>query len=263
MDILKELSKFYSEYNGEKFVLGKSTLNKDIYCFKIKKTERPVIIVQYAMHAREYITSYLAIKQIEDFYKKGSNGTVYFIPAINPDGIEICLTIDRLYKANALWVDLNVNFDARWGNGEKNVFFKDRENYVGEKPFSETESRLLRDFTLFIKPDLTLSYHSKGEEIYWEFFQEKERTERDFKFAKAVEICTGYKIKSVKNSAGGYKDWCIDKLKIPALTVEVGNDGLSHPIEKENLPQIYEKNKDVIFALTEKELWKENLWNLP
>ena len=54
---------------------------------------------------------------------------------------------------------------------------------------------------------------------------------------------TGYAIKSAPNSAGGYKDWCIEKLKIPALTIEVGNDDLTHPIGEEHLVEIYKQNK--------------------
>ena len=253
MDVLEKLYNFYSEYIGEKFVFGKSTLGKDMYCFKVVKTARPVIIVQYAIHAREYITTYLALKQIKDFFTFGTFGTVYFIPAVNPDGIETCLKNHPLYKANAFGVDLNVNFDARWGTGAKNVFFRGDENYVGDKPFSEKESALLRDFTLAVKPDLTVSYHSKGEEIYWEFFQDKKNAARDFKFAAAVRDCTGYNIACAGKSVGGYKDWCIDKLKIPALTIEVGNDALVHPLKESDLPNIYEKNKEVIFALTERE----------
>ena len=66
---------------------------------------------------------------------------------------------------------------------------------------------------------------------------------------KFAEI-TGYKIKNVeKSSSGGYKDWCVEKLKIPALTIEVGSDELSHPISVENLEEIYEKNKYVAKAL--------------
>ena len=62
---------------------------------------------------------------------------------------------------------------------------------------------------------------------------------------------TGYAIKSTPDSAGGYKDWCIQKLKIPALTIEVGDDSLSHPIKLENLDRIYQENKGVINASVE------------
>ena len=51
---------------------------------------------------------------------------------------------------------------------------------------------------------------------------------------------------STPYSAGGYKDWCIENLKIPAITIEVGDDRLSHPIKKQKLRPIYKENKNVL-----------------
>ena len=259
MNVLSRLKVFYKKFQGKKEIIGKTERGSHIYAFTVQKTDYPTIIVSYAIHAREYITTYLALKQIVDFNRYGKRGKVIFVPAVNPDGIKICLNKNPLYKANANGVDLNVNFDARWGSGEQNVFVKGSQNFVGSYPFSERESCALRDLTLRVNPDMTVSYHSKGEEIYWQFFQDSEREKRDYKYAKAVSDCTGYPLVTVLNSAGGYKDWCIEKLKIPALTIEVGDDRLSHPIGKERLDEIYQKNKRVIFTLTESFVCNENL----
>ena len=252
MDVIEELKVFYDRFDGEKGSVGKSFFGKDILYFVVRKTAFPRIVVQYTIHAREYICTFLALKQIEDFLRLGAKGTVYFIPLMNPDGVEIALSKEPLYKANGRGVDLNVNFDAHWGEGKTNTHVCGSENYIGKHPFSEPESRALRDFTLKVKPDLTVSYHSKGEEIYWEFFQDGKRRRRDFSFAKVVSDVTGYEIKSTPDSVGGYKDWCVEELKIPALTLEVGSDQLSHPIGKERLSSVYDKNAKVIFALIEK-----------
>lgn len=251
MDILEKVKKYYKDFAGEKFILGRSYQNRSVFCFKVKKSDSPKVIVQYSIHAREYITAYLCLKQIDKFIKDGKVGTVYFIPILNPDGVNICLSDKPLYKANARGVDLNVNFDAKWGTGEKNVFSKSDESFVGSRPFSEKETRLLRDFTLNIQPDITISYHAKGEEIYYDFNQPPLSRKRDKSLALAVSKVTGYKIVENLNSAGGYKDWCIDKLKIPALTIEVGSDSLTHPIQEKHLEEIFEKNKTVINTVTE------------
>ena len=110
------------------------------------------------------------VKQIKEFEKHGKKGCVYFIPLVNPDGVEIVEKGKPLYKANAREVDLNVNFDADWGKGKYNQKFKGDANFIGEKPFSEPETIALKEFTLKVKPDMTFSYHSKGEEIYYSFF---------------------------------------------------------------------------------------------
>lgn len=248
MGILEEIKDFYNKYDGEKGIIGYSGLNEEIYYFAVKKTNFPVVICQYAIHAREYITSYLALLDIKNFIKNGKVGTVYFIPAVNPDGIRICQNGKPLYKANAFGVDLNVNFDALWGTGKFNVRKSGEENYIGKHPFSESESVAIRDFTLKVKPNGTLSFHSKGEVIYYGFNGiEKEHK----KIAQTLSKSTGYKIEVASDSAGGYKDWCIEKLKIPAFTIEVGSDELSHPIGKEYLPTIYEKTKNVVKVFTE------------
>ncbi len=249
MSIFEKLEYFYQNFKGEKGVIGYSYDKKPIVYFAVMHTKSPILIVQCAIHAREYITAHLCLSLIDEFLRCGKVGTVYFIPLVNPDGVKIALEENLLYKANGRGVDLNVNFDARWGTGEKNVLFCGAENFIGEHPFSEPETCALRDFTLKIKPDATISYHSKGEEIYYEFFQERERLKRDFYLAKAVQKETGYLIKSTPFSSGGYKDWCIEKLKIPALTIEVGDDNLSHPIKEESLEQIFNKNKGVIPAV--------------
>ena len=251
MDVTEVLDFFYRRWQGEKGYIGLTEKGKPIPFFAVSKTRAPVVLAQYAIHAREYIATYLALKQAEDFLLRGKKGTVYFIPAVNPDGIEIVLSGNPLYKANAKGVDLNVNFDARWGEGARNVRERGTENYIGEYPFSAAETRALRDFTLYVMPDATLSYHSKGEEIYWEFFQDGAQRERDLAIAKTVSDSIGYPLKSAGVSAGGYKDWCIEKLHIPALTLEVGKDYLTHPIGAEHADEIFTANREVLGVLTE------------
>ncbi len=255
MDVLYELKEFYNNFTGKKGVVGYSMKSKPIYFFGVEKTNFPTVIVQYAIHGREYITTYLALKQMDDFYKRGRYGRIFFIPAVNPDGIELCINGKNLWKANARGVDLNVNFDAQWGQGEFNISTANSENFIGDFPFSESETSALKTFTLSVRPNFTISYHAKGEEIYYEFLGGDK--ERDYKIAKVVSDSTGYPLKSVKGSCGGYKDWCIQKLGIPAVTVEVGDDRLFHPISKRHLTEIYKKNKRVLFDVTDY-LWRTN-----
>ncbi len=255
MCILNKLDCFYRDFSEEKGYIGRTEAGDFIPYMAIKKTERPKIIFQYAIHAREYVTTSLALLQIQRFLECGDKGSVYFIPAVNIDGIKKCLSGYPLYKANIRGVDLNVNFDAGWGKGEKNLFTAGQENFVGEKPFSESETKALRDFTLSIMPDMTISYHSKGEEIYWEYNQTGKLREISFNLAKKVALATGYKIKSTPNSHGGYKDWCIEKLMIPSLTIEVGSDDLSHPISEKQIDKIYLENK-LVPELVARELGK-------
>ena len=143
-----------------------------------------------------------------------------------------------LWKANARGVDLNVNFDANFGQGRQNVFSPAPENYVGEFPFSEPETRALRDFTLETGPDLTISYHAKGRLVYWYFGQSGEAKERDRRIASEAAKTLGYSLGAAfTDSAGGYKDWCVSALGIPALTIETVRDTLAHPLPENALTE--------------------------
>lgn len=246
MDVISEVYSFYQSYKGEKGYIG-VTENKRLIPYLRVGTGKKVVLFQYAIHAREYITSYLAIEQIKHLLKNPPDASFYFVPMVNVDGVDIVLKGKPNYKANANGVDLNVNFDARWGSGVSNKRVKGESDYIGEYPFSESESRALRDFTYLLRPIATVSYHSKGREIYW-YFHQKE-THRDMAIAKALAKVTGYAVKNPQGSAGGYKDWCIEKLHVPSFTIEVGDDYLVHPIEKKHLDKIVKENLEVPMAL--------------
>ena len=222
--IYDEIKRFYKNYKGKKCVIGYSFYGKEIFAFHIGSPVGRQFISTYAIHGREWITARLALKHIKRGVKKGGG---WVIPLVNPDGAKISQTEKPLWKANARGVDLNCNFDADWGSGRLNTAARGGENCIGDYPFSEAETVALRDFTLKIRPFVTLSFHTKGEEIYWQY-----GGAGDSRGAQILSAATGYESKIIYGSAGGYKDWCIQKLGIPAYTVECGSDGLAHPIAK-------------------------------
>jgi hypothetical protein len=151
-----------------------------------------------------------------------------------------------LWKASARAADLNCNFPARWGMGAENVKEPAAESWPGPYPASEPETRALIDFTLKVRPKITISYHSKGREIYWRFHQAEPALSRDRRLAEALASATGYRlIDGDRNSAGGYKDWCVETLKIPAFTIEIADDRHAHPVPYSALPEESERNRGV------------------
>ena len=222
--IYEEVRRFYQSYSGKKCVIGYSSQSREIYAFHVGEVTDRQFIAVYAVHAREWITARLALKHISIGVTKGGG---WIIPLLNPDGAALSQTTYPLWKANARGVDLNCNFDADWGTGRLNTKVRGGENCIGDFPFSEPETAALRDFTLKIRPYVTLSFHTKGEEIYWEY-----GGKGDIKGAEILQKATGYNVKKIYGSAGGYKEWCIQKLRIPAYTVECGSDRLNHPITK-------------------------------
>ena len=96
-----------------------------------------------------------------------------------------------------------------------------------------------------------MSYHTKGEEIYWHYHQPLCRVARDKALAEVLSNATGYPLKRVTGSVGGYKAWCIQALKIPAFTVETGKDEFSHPLVTDEAKEdIFSKNERALLALS-------------
>lgn len=268
MNVYEEVEYFYQHYSGEKKVIGKSEEGREIFACFLGRHESPVGISQAAIHGREWVTALLSLELLKRGLKKGG---VWVIPLMNPDGALLSevgsSTVSparrrklaalnggydfTLWKANAEGVDLNVNFDANWGTGVKNVFSPASENYVGTAPFSAKESFALKEFTEDIRPDFTVSWHTKGEEIYWNFKVSRFVKFGDRKLAKLLSEAVGCPLREAKGSAGGYKDWCQQKLRIPAFTIEIGKDELSHPINREELPALKEKYANALRVLTE------------
>lgn len=268
MDVYEAVTRYYKRYRGEKKIIGKSAEGRNLYAMFTGRHNQAVAISQYAVHAREWITSMLAIGHL----RRGvANGGAWILPLMNPDGAllsqvgietvsperrEFLIGLNggesfALWKANAEGVDLNVNFPARWGKGRKNVFSPSPHGYIGSSPLSAPESRALAMFTEEEAPSYTVSWHTKGEEIYWRFHQPFRRAAADKKLAKVISRETGYPLKSTPFSAGGYKDWCVETLNIPAFTVEVGSDEKEHPLGFRDLPEILNKNLDVLAKLNE------------
>jgi len=228
--------------NVDTCVIGYSVLGRPINAFHVGSYCDNQVIISAAIHAREWITALLTVELVKIYSRQELDGGIWFIPLCNPDGVQIALdttpTGDPLWKANACGVDLNVNFDADWGGGAQNVRIAGPENYIGACPNSEPEVRALIDFTLKVKPKATAAYHSKGELVYY-------AADISEPLAHKIGDITGYTPERTQNSTGGYSDWVSMHLRVPAVTIEVGNDDYAHPIGVDKLEEILEQNREV------------------
>ncbi len=250
--------------------IGYSTLGQPIYYAHYGNYTGKQIIIEGSIHAREYLAGILVAELARNTAETSPDidGGIYFIPNINPDGVrlvlegvtdyycpklqEVLLAINDgntdfgLWKANINGVDMNVNFDALWGGGSQNVFCLSSGNFVGYYPNSEREVKALIDFTTLVNPSLTISYHTKGEVIYYGFETLSEASlNRDYLIGEELSAVTGYPLVRTVASTGGYSDWVSMKLDVPAYTIEIGDPALPHPLGIENLDSVFQQNKDV------------------
>lgn len=267
---MNELS--YKEFYGQiadlksiitdNFSLGASFLGQDITCFHIGKYNRPQIIIEGGIHAREYISSLVVIeeckllKQLENSLEFG----VFAVPLGNPDGVQLVLDgitpnippklsnfllklngsdNFKLWKANILGTDLNVNFDALWGNGLYNKLRPASENFIGYRPNSEKETKTLIKLLAYKNIIGSLSFHSKGEVVYYGYDNlPNDLINRDKLIAEKLASFLRYTPQKTYKSVGGFSDFISEKLKVPSFTIEVGEDSLTHPIESKHIKEI-------------------------
>lgn len=265
---LSELNKNYSNITYL-FTIGKSVQNRNLTVIKVGSGPKKIFI-NASHHPREYMGTILALNQIQYILEAYSaNRTLdgysikklldkevsfYFMPLVNPDGVQICVNGAPSYYFNANKVDLNHNYDALWQKEITDTYS------TGPKAFSEPETQAVKALCENVEFDLTIAYHAAGDIIYWYFGQEGADRQRDLAYANMLKSLTGYSLVSpanYKSSTSGFKDWCVMKLKIPSFTIEIGGKrGLYKPVEWSWYNSVWQKNQ-LVPIRTAKQLLKQ------
>ncbi len=274
-ELISEITSLDTYINIDRVAVGYSTLGQEIYGYHIGNYDGVQILIEAGIHAREYPSTLTVVGMAKYLSTLGNiNGGIYIVPLVNPDGVRLVLdgvdwvecgklqeyiisvndssTDFSQWKADILAVDLNVNFPALWGGGALNERCPSPANFIGYYPASEREVRLLMELTNNTLPSLTLSYHTKGEVIYYGFEVLNEgELARDEALANIISSINGYTPVRTENSTGGYSDWVSEVYRIPAFTIEIGASSLPTPIPLDVVPDAIERNKEVPLALLE------------
>lgn len=262
--------------------LGQTLDEREVYHVLIgEESADKHVLITGAIHAREYITAQLVMRQMLDlcdhyseYVEMNPSVAFHFVPMINPDGVTLSqvglggMKLDTTkqtllqiaqndsaenlgyywthWKANARGVDLNRNFDALWENFTTGMKGPSSLRYKGTEPHSEVESKALVDLTERFGFTVTISYHTQGEVIYWYFGQSDAFLEQNRKLADLGSRCTGYPTVEEYHvlDGSGYKDWAIQKKRIPGLTIEVGHG--NNPVPYDQMGGIWDQNKNLI-----------------
>lgn len=235
--------------------IGQSEEGVDIPVLMIGNPEASrEVLIQASIHGREHATGWLsmvlaakALKEQADFLQ---DVRFHIIPMANPDGVKISqsrslgdnqkiiynqdktlkLTKEKQttyaahWKANSQGIDLNRNFSAGWDKLE-NRSYPSAQWFNGSQPFSAAETRALRDYTQAHKFAATVSLHAPGNIIYYAYGDRQPANQNSHDLANALQSVNGYyPVGSSGNDGGGFKDWAIDELGIPSITVEIGSD---------------------------------------
>ena len=111
-------------------------------------------------------------------------------------------------------------------------------------PLTEPEALTIYNFTLSHDFKLVISYHTQGQEIYWQFQDFNPPNSRTFgeKFANA----SGYVLAETpyNSSFAGYKDWFIQNYNRPGYTIEAGIG--VNPLPTSQFDDIYKNNLGIL-----------------
>lgn len=278
---LKQLQKKYPEYCKVN-VIGKSADQRNLYEVVLGNPNASKHLVVIAnLHAREYMTTQLCMKQIEYYlnnYQKKISGAkvanvlnnvaIHYVPSANPDGTAISQFgfgairdkklqkalkkmpgSSKTWKANARGVDLNRNWDVAFRKGGT----RGASGFHGTKAASEPEIKALVNMVNKIekqgKISGVVSYHSTGSILYGRCASNatskvEKTTIQMYKTAKNL---TGYSLmptESLSSAAGCSREYFLYKRQIPCITLEIGKG--SCPLGIGEFSSIWRKNKNVV-----------------
>ena len=153
------------------------------------------------------------------------------------------------WKANINGIDLNLQFPAEWQKA-KEIKFKQGftkpapRDFVGFGPLTEPEALSIYNFTLSHNFYLTISYHTQGKEIYWNF--QNINPPRGYEIGTQFAKASNYTLTNPEfnSSFAGYKDWFIQFYNKPGYTIEAGI-GIN-PLPLSQFNEIYNDNIGIL-----------------
>lgn len=151
------------------FSIGRSVQDRPLDAIRLGSGSIRLALVGSIHGGWEHNTERL-VRQMYEYFAVNTDQvpptlSIYFVPSANPDGL--AAGVDRESAWNANGVDLNRNFDTPdWSSdsygrvGGRYGPTGARTGAGGVEPFSEPETRAVRDFVLGERIDAVLSYHS-------------------------------------------------------------------------------------------------------
>lgn len=234
---LSELLAFPEALGGRVRTIGESIEGRPIRCFEHGPRGAPTVLFTGLMHGMEIVGGLGLIASARAVLRRpmASPLRLLLVPVVNPDAVVSTLERGRARRTNARGVDLNRNFavpahaEPSWHpfSGSR---LRGSPHYRGETPWSEPETRALRDLVLAERPLLALGFHSIGGLVLHPSSCSKAVNPRAAVYAElgaafARAQRAPYRVMPGRGwypTLGDLDDWVEDAVGALALTIEVG-----------------------------------------
>lgn len=281
----KDLRQLSSKYPNrmQVNVIGQSADDRNLYEVVLGNVEAKKHLVVIAnLHAREYMTTQLCMRQIEYYlnqYNKKISGAkvskvldevaIHYVPSCNPDGTAISqfgfgairdkklrASLRKMsgspatWKANARGVDLNRNWNVAFQKSGRRGSSGFRGNSAASEPEVRALVRMINRIEKQGKITGVVSYHSTGSIMYGRCAgnataKVKNQTTKMYRSARALTGYTLMPTQSLRSAAGCSREYFLYKRDIPCITLEIGRGAC--PLGSDEFPSIWKKNKNVVF----------------
>ena len=246
--------------------LGKTYEGRDVWMVKLsdnvtQEEDEPGVLFMGAHHGNEkpsYEVCLFFIQYMVEQYENTSlpevraaldSTQIYVIPMVNPDGVEAntrknCAPNHGPFGLNSTITSYGVNLNRNYGDPWflsyifparyylPFILLDSSSNYRGPYPFSENESKAVKNFVETHTISISLSYHTYGEFIIYPWMHTSKKTKDDPVFRSVGENITlinNYRLYVKKDrliplyggTLGSSENWLYRAAGIIAFTVEV------------------------------------------
>ncbi|EDV97036.1 carboxypeptidase B [Drosophila grimshawi] len=235
LDYLDQLANDYSQ-RVVLHTVGKTYENRTLKTITITngdgRTGKPVIFVVAGAHAREWLTPVAALYAVEQLvvgleeHRHLLRDYDWIVmPLVNPDGYTYSRTVDKWWRStrspnggNCFGTNINRNYDIGWRTGYAAQSDPCQEHYAGSEPFSEPETRAVRDIMQELvdtgRALMYISLHSHHTTVFYPWTYKSVPTDNAIKLrevaksgAEAMHKATGtmfsYEQASLNDPFGG------------------------------------------------------------
>ncbi|MCB9255292.1 MAG: carboxypeptidase regulatory-like domain-containing protein [Bdellovibrionaceae bacterium] len=197
LNVLKGLERDYPDYArvynlNEWLGLPKTPDGNALYALQVSERpgvveDEPKMLVIGQHHAREVTTHHIVLDSATALLKSVAAGeesakkfvkdsSIWFVPVVNPDGLQHVFEVDRMWRKNrarnsdgSRGVDLNRNYAFKWGACGMNSPIGASEVFKGPSAQSEVEVQVMDKLNAKLRAQYVLSFHSYGNEVLYPY----------------------------------------------------------------------------------------------